>query len=221
MTTEDEVMRLLRRADPDSGRADTPSVDGTDYLAALRTRSTSVTLIDTEPTPTQPEGRHRSLIIAAAAAAAVAIVVSGLVIATRSDDPIRDVAANQPTTVAQPGAVEILPPDETWGGATRGEWDARSVQRAFSMPEDVSPNSDHGLRPWTVRTGLLPANSGTGRSVWSRRARRSMWPQSAWCAQPSRDPSREPGSSGDLRMNCGPAPQENWTNRQTGTSSIG
>ena len=144
MTTEHEVMRLLRRADPDRGRADPPSVDGTEYLAALRTRSTSVTLIDTEPTPTQTEGRHRWLIISTAAAAAVAIVVGGLVIATRSDDSIREIAANQPTTVAQTGAVEILSPDETWGGATRGEWDARGVQRGLSMPEDISPNSALG-----------------------------------------------------------------------------
>ena len=103
MTTEDEVMRLLRRADPDRGRADAaPSVDGTEYLAALRPRSTTVTLIDTEPTPSQPEGRHRWPIVAAAAAAAAAIVVGGLVIATRDDDPTRDVPAAQPTTVAQP-----------------------------------------------------------------------------------------------------------------------
>ena len=144
MTTEHEVMRLLRRADPDRGRAVPPSVDGTEYLAALRTRSTSVTVIDTEPTPTQPDGRHRWLIISTAAAAAAAIVGGGLVIATRSDDSIREIAANQPTTVAQTGAVEILSPDETWGGATRAEWDARGVQRAFSMPEDISPNSELG-----------------------------------------------------------------------------
>ena len=103
-----------------------------------------MTLIDTEPTPTQPEGRHRWPIISTAAAAVVAIVVGGLVIATRSDDSIREIAANQPTTVAQPGALEILPPDETFGGATRGEWDARGVQRGFSMPEDISPNSALG-----------------------------------------------------------------------------
>ena len=39
--------------------------------------------------------------------------------------------------------------------------------------------------------------------VWSPRARRSLCPHSAWCAQPSRDPSREPGSSGNLRTSCG------------------
>ena len=78
MTTEDEVMRLLRRADPDSGRADAPAADGTDYLAALRRRSSTMTLIATEPAPTQPDGRHRWPIIAVAAAAVVAIVVGAL-----------------------------------------------------------------------------------------------------------------------------------------------
>src|SRR5262245_48941166 len=94
-------MRLLRRADPDPGRAHDPSVDGTDYLAALHTRSTTVTLIDTEPTPTEPERRSRWPIIAVAAAAVVAIVVGGLVLATRDDDASGGVPANQPTTVAE------------------------------------------------------------------------------------------------------------------------
>ncbi len=97
MTTEDEVMRLLRRADPDRGRADAPAVDGTDYLAALRTRSTTVTLIDIEPAPTQPEGRHRWPIIAVAAAAVVAIVVGAVMLAAR-DDSAPQVPAD--TTVA-------------------------------------------------------------------------------------------------------------------------
>ena len=97
MTTEDEVMRLLRRADPDRGRADAPAVDGTDYLAALRTRSTTVTLIDIEPAPTQPEGRHRWPIIAVAAAAVVAIVVGAVMLAAR-DDSAPPVPAD--TTVA-------------------------------------------------------------------------------------------------------------------------
>ena len=102
-----------------------------------------MTLIDTEPPRTQPESRHRWPIIAAAAAAVVAIVVGGLLIATRSDDQIREIAANQPTTVAEPGALQILPPDETFGGATRGEWDARSVQRGFSIT-DVNPSTVRG-----------------------------------------------------------------------------
>jgi hypothetical protein len=78
-------MRLLRRADPDRGRADVPTIDGIDYLAALRRRSTTVTLIDIEPAATQPEGRHRWPIIAVAAAAVVAIVVGAVMLAARED----------------------------------------------------------------------------------------------------------------------------------------
>ena len=67
-----------------------------------------MTLIDTEPNPSQPSGRHRWAIIVAAAVAAaavVAIAVGGLVIATRDDDATGDVPVNQPTTVAPPATV--------------------------------------------------------------------------------------------------------------------
>jgi hypothetical protein len=45
-------------------------------------------------------------------------------------------------TAPDTAAVEILPPDEPWAGATRGEWDARWWQWAVSMPEAVNPNFD-------------------------------------------------------------------------------
>ena len=51
MITEDEATRLLKRADPARVDDSAPFVDAAGYLAALRTRSTTVTLIDTEPTP--------------------------------------------------------------------------------------------------------------------------------------------------------------------------
>ena len=114
MTTEDEATRLLKRADPARGDDSAPFVDAAGYLAALRTRSTTVTLIDTEPTPTQPDGRHRWPIIVVAAAAVVAIGVGGLVIATRDEDPTGQVAADQPTTVAQPTTTVAHPPPPPW-----------------------------------------------------------------------------------------------------------
>ena len=40
------------------------------------------------------------------------------------------------------GAIEILPPDETWGGLSRGEWDARWWQWILSTPADVNPGVD-------------------------------------------------------------------------------
>jgi hypothetical protein len=105
VTTEDEVMRLLRRADPDRGRVHAPSVDGIDYLSALHPRSTTVTLTETEPTPPGPKHRHLWPIVAVAAAAVVGVGVGGLVLATRDDDQTDDVPANQPTTVPLPTTV--------------------------------------------------------------------------------------------------------------------
>jgi hypothetical protein len=59
-------------------------------------------------------------------------------------------------------AVEILPPGEPWGGATRGEWDAQWWQRAFTMPEDISPYTDTtGERCGYQQSGpvfILPGN---------------------------------------------------------------
>jgi hypothetical protein len=95
--TEDEVMRLLERADPARSGHTVPVDDAAGYLAALRTRSTNVTLIDTEPNPTRRPSRHRWAIIAAAAAV-VAIVIGGVVLATRDDDPNEQIPAA--TTVA-------------------------------------------------------------------------------------------------------------------------
>ena len=45
-------------------------------------------------------------------------------------------------TSVETGLVEILPPGESWGGATRGEWTGRAYQRGLSLPLDVSPMLD-------------------------------------------------------------------------------
>ena len=131
MTTEDEVMRLLRRADPDRGRADAPAVDGTDYLAALRTRSTTMTLTATEPAPTQPDGRHRWPIIAVAAAAVVAIVVGALMLADRDDS-----APQVPADTVAPDVPEATAADEE---IARGFLDAYARQRRRPSPSPTSP----------------------------------------------------------------------------------
>jgi hypothetical protein len=46
------------------------------------------------------------------------------------------VADTSVATTPEAAAVEILPPDELWGEATRGEWDARSWQWFLSLPPD-------------------------------------------------------------------------------------
>ena len=69
MTTENEAMRLLKRADPAPADDAAPAIDAAGYLDALRTRSSNVAYIDAEPTPTEPPThRHRWLAAAAAAA---------------------------------------------------------------------------------------------------------------------------------------------------------
>jgi hypothetical protein len=85
VTTEEEVMRLLRRADPDRGRDHVPSANGTHYLAELSRRETTVTLIDTERTSTSTEDRHRWRIVMVAAAAVVAVGVAALILVARDD----------------------------------------------------------------------------------------------------------------------------------------
>jgi hypothetical protein len=40
------------------------------------------------------------------------------------------------------GGVTVLPPDASWGGATRGEWVARMWQWSVSMPMEVNPGFD-------------------------------------------------------------------------------
>jgi hypothetical protein len=73
--------------------------------------------------------RVRSFIVAAAAMPS--LVLTGVAIAQTTE-----------ATAPDGGGVEILPPDESWAGATRGEWDARWWQWAASMPEEINPNFD-------------------------------------------------------------------------------
>jgi hypothetical protein len=85
--TDDEVMRLFERADPARVDDDASVIDVAGYLDALRTRSSTVPIIETTPTPIERTSRHRRpIIIAAAAAAAVVLIVVGAVaLATRDD----------------------------------------------------------------------------------------------------------------------------------------
>ena len=105
MITEDEVMRLLERADPARRVVAAPAVDAAGYLAALRTGSSNVTIIETETTPIPPSHRRRWPIIVAAAAAVLAIIVGGVVLATRDDDSSDLNPADAPTS--DPDAIEV------------------------------------------------------------------------------------------------------------------
>jgi hypothetical protein len=97
--TEDEATRLLERADPARRAVAGAHIDAADYLDALRTRSTTVTLINTEPTPTRtPRRRWPVVTAAAAAAAAVAVVVGVLVLIARDDNEPQVPTGPTPTT---------------------------------------------------------------------------------------------------------------------------
>ena len=86
MITDDEVLRLFERADPAQTDDAAPAIDAAGYLDALRTRSSTVDYIDTEPTPTEPPTNRHRWLAAAAAAATVAVIAGGLVLAARDDD---------------------------------------------------------------------------------------------------------------------------------------
>jgi hypothetical protein len=125
--TEDEATRLLKRADPARVDDSVPFVDAAGYLAALRTRSTTVTLINTEPTPPQPN--HRRLAITAAAAAAVVVIIVGaLVLAARDDTTDPQIPAGPSTT---------LDPDPSAAGA-------EEIARGF-LDAYVAFDADRGI----------------------------------------------------------------------------
>jgi hypothetical protein len=135
--TEDEVMRLLERADPARVDDSAPFVDAAGYLAALRTRSTTVTLIDTEPTPTGPMHRHRWPIIAVAAAAVVAIVVGGLVLANRDDHANEQIPAA--TTVAPDPPDASIDPDADQVAAEHALFRLSDFPAGWSEVPDTEP----------------------------------------------------------------------------------
>ena len=101
MITDDEVMRLFERADPARVDDGASVIDAAGYLDTLRTRSSNVTLIDIEATPSRPPNRHRWWIVTAAAAAAVLVV--GVVLLAIRDDETEPATDEAP--VPTPGAV--------------------------------------------------------------------------------------------------------------------
>ena len=101
---------------------------------------------------TVPQVRARVLLVVGMASSLLAgLAVAESTGATTSQDTVVEssvtstpeaVAETSVTTTGEASAVEILRPDEPWGGATLGEWNARWYQWALSMPEDVNPNRD-------------------------------------------------------------------------------
>ena len=69
------------------------------------------------------------------------------------------------TTEPGSGAVEIVPPDESFGEATLGEWSARQWQWSESVPADISPSmSDQGCGLGQFGPVFLLENTGVDRT---------------------------------------------------------
>ena len=104
MITDDEVMRVLERADPAGVDDCIALLDSADYLDALSAKSTTVSLVDVEPRTTRRLRRH---VIVAGAAAAVLAIVAAVVPAVSRDhsEPARPAVpptVSPSTTTAAP-----------------------------------------------------------------------------------------------------------------------
>jgi hypothetical protein len=102
LITDDEVMRVLEQANPASVDDPIAMLDVGVYRDVLDARNMTVTLIDSEPTPSEPSGGRRWLMLVAAAAAVVlvatiALVVTGEDDATPADQPSSTVNLPTPT----------------------------------------------------------------------------------------------------------------------------
>ena len=93
---------------------------------------------------------------------------------TGTTTPDSIVEASAPAT-SESADVEILPPDESWDGLTRGELDAQYWQSVLSFPEEINPWFDpRGNAADTGSPGQSSRLYRAGRSpAWSPRARRS------------------------------------------------
>jgi hypothetical protein len=133
MISDDEVMRVLERADPARVDDANSMLDSADYLDALRT--STVTLVDVQPRP--PRRLRRRVIVTGAAAAVVAVVAAVVPAVSRDDsEPVRPAVpptAAPSTTAAAPsttapaalaarvGLIGLPPEGATPSAPERGE----------------------------------------------------------------------------------------------------
>jgi TRAP-type C4-dicarboxylate transport system substrate-binding protein len=154
--SDDEVLLLFERADPARSDDVAPGVDSNGRLAALRTRSSNVTLVDTEPTPTRPKTRHRWVLVAAAAAV-VAILAGAVVVAVRSDSS-EDVAVPTDLTAGTPGTEAGAGPGVPSGStvATAAASPATIPDGVYRRVATVAEGEAMGLDPQLVREWTGP-----------------------------------------------------------------
>ena len=81
--------------------------------------------------------RSRVVLTTGIALSIVGLVIADTSVATSPDTSVATSAETSVGTASETAAIEILPPDESWGGLTRGEWDARAWQWSVSQPVDI------------------------------------------------------------------------------------
>ena len=161
MITDDEVLRLFERADPARTGDATPAIDAAGYLDALRTRSSTVDYIDTEPASTEPPTNRRRWLAAAGAAAAVAVIVGGLVLAARPDDRT-GVPSDTGAVTEQPPVTEQPVTTPPAGATTPAVEDAATRIGFVGLPpEGATPSTPEGgeMVVWIYACGT-PAEPG-------------------------------------------------------------
>ena len=116
MITDDEVMRVLEQANPASVDDPIPMLDAAGYRDLLDARNTTMTLIDNEPTTSEPSSGRRWPILIAAAAAVILVIARR---ATRDDDAA---PADQPSpTATVPPTTPPRPLPKGSGGIALGD----------------------------------------------------------------------------------------------------
>jgi hypothetical protein len=128
-------------------------IDLTDVTSAAWHDTTTVALVDNEPTWNQTEGRHRWPVIAAAAIVAV-VAAAAIVAVTRTDDQTGEVPADQPTTVAPTASVAT--PRGTGGFEGIGQG---SPSVTYTVPPDGWLNTGFGVVKRNEETGVYLVNA--------------------------------------------------------------
>jgi len=146
--TDDEVFRLLERADPARAEDAVPVVDATGYLDARRARAATMTLSETEPPPIESTRRRWTIIATVAAGVAatvamIAVVISRDVATAPTDAPTPTVIVEN--TQNSPAATTTVPatpiPVATAAPDVSGEVGLARVLED-PLPEEVDLASD-------------------------------------------------------------------------------
>ncbi len=165
MITDDEIMRLFEQADPARDDDRSRMAEAAGYLAALRTRSYDMTLLDTTEAPTKPPRNNRWL-LPAIVAAAIVLIVAGAVVLARDSDEDRVQISTPPTTApiaptTIPQQASALSPEDAIA-LVRAHFDAANAydaERAYSFLADGAIIDNRSWSPdqFRLATGFSAA----------------------------------------------------------------